>query len=58
MKTIGKVAPKAGKYALAGAAAYGGYKLYKRHFSKAAQKCKGKSGAERTLCLQQASGRG
>ena len=47
-----------GKAALVGAgaaAAYGGYKLYKRHFSKAAQKCKGKSGAERTLCLQQAT---
>ena len=58
LKTLGKAAPKAGQVAAAAAAAYGGYKLYKRHFSKAAQKCKGKAGAERTLCLQQNTGRG
>ena len=46
---------KAGMVGVGAAAAYGGYKLYKRHFSKAAQKCKGKSGSERTLCLQQAT---
>jgi len=56
LKALGKVGGKAALVAGGAAAAYGGYKLYKRHFSKAAQKCKGKSGAERTLCLQQAMG--
>ena len=50
-----KMGGKAAMVAGGAAAAYGGYKLYKRHFSKAAKKCKGKSGAERTLCLQQAT---
>jgi len=58
LKTIGKVAPKAGMYAAGAAAAYGGYKLYKRHLSKAAKACKGTAGAERTLCLQRQAGRG
>jgi len=51
--TLKKVGGKAALVAGGAAAAYGGYKLYKRHFSKAAKKCKGKNGAERTLCLQQ-----
>jgi hypothetical protein len=53
--TIKPFMKKAGMVGVGAAAAYGGYKLYKRHFSKAAKKCKGKSGAERTLCLQQAT---
>jgi len=53
--TIKPFMKKAGMVGAGAAAAYGGYKLYKRHFSKAAQKCKGKSGSERTLCLQQAT---
>ena len=53
LKTAKSVGGKAAMVAGGAAAAYGGYKLYKRHLSKAAQKCKGKSGAERTLCLQQ-----
>ena len=55
-KLAAKLKSAGGKAALVAggaAAAYGGYKLYKRHFSKAAKKCKGKNGAERTLCLQQ-----
>jgi len=51
--TLKKVGGKAALVAGGAAAAYGGYKLYKRHFSKAAKKCQGKSGAARTLCLQQ-----
>lgn len=62
--TIKKVAPKAkgalkpfmkkaGMVGAGAAAAYGGYKFYKRYLSKAAKKCQGKSGAEKTLCLKQ-----
>lgn len=56
LKGLGKLGAKGAVVGAAAGAAYGGYKLYKRHFSKAAQKCKGKSGAERTLCLQQNTG--
>jgi len=47
---------KAGKYmgatvALA-AILYGGYKTFKRFFSKAARACANKSGAEKTACMQ------
>ena len=53
LKTAKSVGGKAALAAAGAGAAYGGYKLYKRHFSKAAKACKGKAGAERTLCLQQ-----
>lgn len=43
------------KYAAAGviaaAAALASYKVYKRFFSQAAQACKGKSGSEKTSCM-------
>lgn len=44
---------KAGMVGAGAAAAYGGYKFYKRYLSKAAKKCQGKSGSEKTLCLKQ-----
>jgi len=50
VKTTGKIGLIAGGSA---AAAYGGYKLYQRYLSKAAKHCKGKVGAERTLCIKQ-----
>jgi len=54
-KVAGKSSIKgmAGKAAIGAAAAYGGYKLYKRYMSKAAKKCRGLSGDEKTLCLRQ-----
>jgi hypothetical protein len=39
--------------ALAGMAAYGASKIYKRFFSQAARACSGKSGAQKTACMQQ-----
>jgi hypothetical protein len=39
--------------ALAGVAAYGATKIYKRFFSQAAKACAGKSGAQKTACMQQ-----
>jgi aryl carrier-like protein len=38
--------------ALGGAAAYGGYKLYKRFLSKSATACRGYSGADKTACMK------
>lgn len=53
LKTAKGVGGKAAMVAGGAAAAYGGYKAYQRYFGKAAKKCRGKSGAEKTLCLQQ-----
>ena len=41
----------AGAAAVAAAAIYAGYKIYKRFFSQAAKSCSGKSGAEKTVCM-------
>ncbi len=41
-----------GGIALAAALLYGGYKTYKRFFSKAARACASKSGAEKTACME------
>lgn len=41
----------AGAAAIAAAAIYAGYKIYKRFFSQAAKACSGKSGAEKTVCM-------
>jgi hypothetical protein len=41
-----------GLAALGGAAAYGGYKLYKRFLSKSATACRGYSGADKTACMK------
>ena len=41
-----------GLAALGGAAAYGGYKLYKRFLSKSATACKGYSGPDKTACMK------
>jgi len=41
-----------GLAALGGAAAYGGYKLYKRFMSKSATACKGYSGPDKTSCMK------
>jgi hypothetical protein len=38
--------------ALGGAAAFGGYKLYKRFLSKSARSCRGYSGASKTSCMK------
>jgi len=40
----------------AGLLIYGAIKTYKRFFSKAAQACAGKSGAEKTACMEKARG--
>jgi len=40
-----------GVLALAALLAYGAYRTYKRFFSKAATACKGKSGSEKTACM-------
>ena len=41
-----------GMAALGGAAAFGGYKLYKRFLSKSARSCRGYSGADKTGCMK------
>lgn len=41
-----------GLAALGGAAAFGGYKLYKRFMSKSATACRGYSGADKTACMR------
>ena len=41
-----------GLAALGGAAAFGGYKLYKRFLSKSATACKGYSGPDKTACMK------
>lgn len=41
-----------GMAALGGAAAFGGYKLYKRFLSKSARACRGYSGAAKTSCMK------
>jgi hypothetical protein len=41
-----------GMVALGGAAAFGGYKLYKRFLSKSARACTGYSGAAKTSCMK------
>jgi hypothetical protein len=41
-----------GLAALGGAAAYGGYKLYKRFMSKSATACRGYSGGDKTACMK------
>ncbi len=57
-KPVTKKSFGAGKAALTGAAigvtALGAYELYKRYLSKAARKCKGLSGEERTNCIERA----
>jgi hypothetical protein len=41
-----------GMAALGGAAAFGGYKLYKRFLSKSARACRGYSGSQKTACMK------
>ena len=41
-----------GLAALGGAAAFGGYKLYKRFMSKSASACRGYSGGDKTSCMR------
>jgi hypothetical protein len=41
-----------GMAALGGAAAFGGYKLYKRFLSKSARACRGYSGTAKTSCMK------
>lgn len=41
-----------GMAALGGAAAFGGYKLYKRFLSKGARACRGYSGSQKTACMK------
>ncbi len=41
-----------GMAALGGAAAFGGYKLYKRFLSKSARACRGYSGGAKTSCMK------
>lgn len=51
---MGTKTGKAGAIALAAAAIYGGVKAYQRFFSQAARACGGKSGGEKTACMQKA----
>ena len=60
-ETLAKVDPSSvaqavtspiGMAAMGGAAAFGGYKLYKRFLSKSARACRGYSGDAKTSCMK------
>lgn len=51
---MGTTAGKAGAVAIAAAAIFAGVKVYQRFMSSAARSCSGKSGGEKTSCMQKA----